>query len=95
MRTIKRIPRTSETFKKIIADDVFKAVFTKVDGSKRTLIGTLNKDVIEKNNAVPTGTGKALPDNSYVRVYELDENGLGLGWKTIILKTLKKLSIIG
>jgi len=59
-----------------------KFKYTKKNGEIRDALGTLNVDVIGKENA-PSGTGKQVPENQ-IRYYDLNSKG----WRSFIADNL-------
>lgn len=61
---------------------VVKFKYTKKDGSERDAYGTLNVDIMGKENT-PIGTDRKFPDNQ-IRYYDLDSNG----WRSFLTENL-------
>ena len=59
-----------------------KFKYTKKDGSERDAYGTLNIDIMGKENE-PSGTGREFPD-SQIRYYDLNSNG----WRSFLVENL-------
>lgn len=69
-------------FKKALHDGKVKFSYTKKDGSIRDAIGTLNLDVMGKENE-PKGTGYEITDSN-IRYYDLNSKG----WRSFIVDNL-------
>ncbi len=75
-------------FKKALHDGKVKFSYTKKDGSVRDAVGTLNIDVMGKENT-PKGTGYEIMDSN-IRYYDLNSEG----WRSFIVDNLISWSII-
>ena len=75
-------------FKKALHDGKVKFSYTKKDGSIRDAVGTLNIDVMGKENE-PKGTGYEITDSN-IRYYDLNSEG----WRSFIIDNLISWSII-
>lgn len=75
-------------FKKALHDGKVKFSYTKKDGSIRDAVGTLNIDVMGKENE-PKGTGYEIMDSN-IRYYDLNSEG----WRSFIVDNLISWSII-
>lgn len=69
-------------FKKALHDGKVKFSYTKKDNSIRDAIGTLNIDVMGKENE-PKGTGYETTDSN-IRYYDLNSKG----WRSFIINNL-------
>ena len=75
-------------FKKALHDGKVKFSYTKKDGSVRDAVGTLNIDIMGKENT-PKGTGYEIMDSN-IRYYDLNSEG----WRSFIVDNLISWSII-
>ena len=69
-------------FKKALYDGKVKFSYTKKDNSIRDAVGTLNIDVMGKENE-PKGTGYEITDSN-IRYYDLNSEG----WRSFIVDNL-------
>ena len=77
-----------KAFKKALHDGKVEFKYTKKNGEERIAIGTLNTDVMGKENE-PKGTGYEITDSN-IRYYDLNSNG----WRSFITDNLISWSII-
>ena len=75
-------------FKKALYEGKVEFKYTKKNGEERIAIGTLNIDVMGKENE-PKGTGYEITDSN-IRYYDLNSNG----WRSFIVDNLISWSII-
>ena len=77
-----------KAFKKALHEGKVEFKYTKKNGEERIAIGTLNIDVMGKENE-PKGTGYEITDSN-IRYYDLNSEG----WRSFIVDNLISWSII-
>jgi hypothetical protein len=65
---------------------VVKVVFTKKDGTDRTMMATLNEDLIPEDKK-PKGTGKKVDNGNTFAVYDVEADG----WRSFNYDTVKEV----
>jgi hypothetical protein len=65
---------------------VVKVIFTKKDGTDRTMMATLNEDLIPEDKK-PKGTGKKVDNGNTFSVYDVEADG----WRSFNYDTVKEV----
>jgi hypothetical protein len=65
---------------------VVKVIFTKKDGTDRTMLATLNEGLIPEDKK-PKGTGKKVESGNVFAVYDVEADG----WRSFNYDTVKEV----
>ena len=65
---------------------VVKVIFTKKDGTERTMLATLNEELIPEDKK-PKGTGKKKDNGETVAVYDVEADG----WRSFNIDSIKEV----
>jgi hypothetical protein len=65
---------------------VVKVIFTKKDGTDRTMLATLNEGLIPEDKK-PKGTGKKVENGNTFAVYDVEADG----WRSFNYDTVKEV----
>lgn len=65
---------------------VVKVIFTKKDGTERTMLATLNEELIPEDKK-PKGTGKKVDNGETVAVYDVEADG----WRSFNIDSIKEV----
>jgi hypothetical protein len=77
-----------EELKSYLTRGVVKVVFTKKDGTDRTMLATLNEGLIPEDKK-PKGTGKKVDNVNTFSVYDTEADG----WRSFNYDTVKEVDI--
>lgn len=75
-----------DSLKQSLHKGVVKVVFTKKDGTDRTMLATLNEELIPEDKR-PKGTGKKVVSGNTIAVYDVEADG----WRSFNYDTVKEV----
>lgn len=75
-----------DSVKQNLQRGIVKVVFTKKDGTDRTMLATLNEDLIPEDKR-PKGTGKKVTNSNTIAVYDVEADG----WRSFNYDTVKEI----
>lgn len=75
-----------EDLREYLQKGVVKVVFTKKDGTDRTMLATLNEELIPEDKK-PKGTGKKVDNGNTFAVYDVEADG----WRSFNYDTVKEV----
>jgi hypothetical protein len=79
---------TKDQYQEMLRDNICTVVFTKKDGTERTMRCTLKQDVIEGNDLVPVGSGIIVPDYQ-VRCIDVEKKA----WRSFNIDTVVSFEV--
>lgn len=79
---------TADSIKTILRKGPAVVVFTKVDGTERRMLCTLNKSILSEHDALPKGSSDGKPrtvNEDVVRAFDLEK----LAWRSFRIDSMK------
>lgn len=80
---------TYNQIKKKLTESKAKVIFTKADGTERTLICTLNMDIIPKDNH-PKGSKDIIVNTDVIKAFDLEINQ----WRSFRIDSVKQFDVL-
>jgi hypothetical protein len=83
---VEEVDGFTEDLKHHLHKGVVKVIFTKKDGTERTMMATLNEELIPEDKK-PKGTGKKVDNGETVAVYDVEADG----WRSFNIDSIKEV----